>query len=81
MLTPGGKIPSTGDSQEGGTHAAAQDRTANPTHYRLSYSGPERSLNGGNISGGGLGCGYFILVAVVVVVVVVKTQFIVLVTI
>ena len=33
-------IPSTGGSEEGGTHDAAQSRTASPAHYRLSCSGP-----------------------------------------
>ena len=35
-----GKIPSTGGSEEGQTRAAASCRTASPTHYQLSYSGP-----------------------------------------
>ena len=38
MLSP---IPCTGGSQEGRTHDAASRRTASPTHYTLSYSGPE----------------------------------------
>ena len=33
-----GKIPSTRDSEEGGTHDAASCRTMNPTHYKLSSS-------------------------------------------
>ena len=40
MLTPKVKIPSTGGPEEGRTRDAASSRTANPTHYRLSYSGP-----------------------------------------
>ena len=38
-----GKIPSTGKKnllKEDGTHDAASSRTASPTHYQLSYSGP-----------------------------------------
>ena len=38
-----GKIPSTGGSEEGGTRIAASRVTANPRHYRLSYSGPQLS--------------------------------------
>ena len=34
-----GKIPSSGGSEEDRTHDVASRRTANPTHYRLSYSG------------------------------------------
>ena len=40
MLTPREKIPSTGGSEEDRTRDAASRRTASPTHYRLSYSGP-----------------------------------------
>ena len=36
------KIPSTGDSEQGRTHNAASRRTARPTRYQLSYSGPNR---------------------------------------
>ena len=39
-VTSKGKILSTGSSEEGRTHAAASCRTASPTHYRLSCSGP-----------------------------------------
>ena len=39
-----GKIPSTGSSEEGRPCDAALHRTASPTHYRLSYSGPLFSL-------------------------------------
>ena len=35
-----GKYPSTGGSEEVQTRDAASRRTASPTHYRLSYSGP-----------------------------------------
>ena len=35
-----GKIPCTGDSEEDWTHDTASRRTASPTHYQLSYSGP-----------------------------------------
>ena len=38
-----GKIPSTGkrfSSEEDRTHDAVSSRTASPTHYQLSYSGP-----------------------------------------
>ena len=34
------KIPSSGDSEEGQAHDPASRRTDNPTHNRLSYSGP-----------------------------------------
>ena len=39
-LTPRGKIPSTGGSEEGRTRDSASRRTESPTHYRLSKSGP-----------------------------------------
>ena len=39
VLTPRGKIPSTGGSEEGRTRDAASRRTASPTHYLLSYTG------------------------------------------
>ena len=39
-----GEIPSTEGSQEGRTRDAATCRTASPTHYRLSYFGPNYSL-------------------------------------
>ena len=42
MSTVRVKIPSTKDSEEGRTHNAASHRTASPTHYQLSYSGPAR---------------------------------------
>ena len=35
-----GKIPSTESSEEVQTYNAASRRTASPTHYQLSYSGP-----------------------------------------
>ena len=35
------KIPSTGGSEEVRTRDAASGRTESPTHYRLSYSGPD----------------------------------------
>ena len=35
-----GKIPSTGAFEENQTCATASCRTASPTHYQLSYSGP-----------------------------------------
>ena len=35
-----GKFPSTGGSEGGPTHKAASRRTARPTFYLLSYSGP-----------------------------------------
>ena len=38
-----GKIPSAGDPEEGRTSNAASGRTASPTHYRLSCSGPFRA--------------------------------------
>ena len=34
------KIPSNRGSEEDQTHDAASHRTASPTHYQLSYSGP-----------------------------------------
>ena len=43
ILTPREKIPSTGkklSTEEDRTHDAASSRTASPTHYQLSYSGP-----------------------------------------
>ena len=36
----GKKMPSTGGSEEVRTRDAVSHRTASPTHYRLSYSGP-----------------------------------------
>ena len=39
-LNSKGKIPSTGGSEEIRTRDAASRRTANPAHYRLSYSRP-----------------------------------------
>ena len=39
-VTSKGKIPSTGDSEEGRTRNTASRRTASQTHYQLSYSGP-----------------------------------------
>ena len=39
-----GKIPFTGkkfSSEEDGTHDTASNRTERPTHYQLSYSGPQ----------------------------------------
>ena len=39
-----GKLPSTRGSEEGPTCDAAPHRTANPTHYRLSYSSPHQSI-------------------------------------
>ena len=39
-----GEIPSTGGSEEGPTRDAASRRTASPTYYWLSYSGPDRYL-------------------------------------
>ena len=36
-----GKISSTGGSEEVRTCDAAPRRTTSPTHYRLSYSGPQ----------------------------------------
>ena len=38
-----GKIPSTGGWEENRTPDAVLGRIARPTHYRLSYSGPEVS--------------------------------------
>ena len=35
-----GNIPSTGGSEEGGTCDTASSRTESPTHYPLSYCGP-----------------------------------------
>ena len=35
-----GNIPSTGGSEEDRTHSAPSRKTASPTHYWLSYSGP-----------------------------------------
>ena len=40
-----GNIPSTGSSEEDRTHDAASRRTASPTHYRLSCSGPLDNSN------------------------------------
>ena len=40
-----GKIPYTGCSAEDRTYDAASCRTASPTHYRLSYSGPRPPSN------------------------------------
>ena len=40
-----GKIPSTGGSRESRTCDAASRRTASPTHYRLSYSGPPPTVS------------------------------------
>ena len=42
MLTPREKSPQPGkfSSEEDRTHDAASRRTASPTHYQLSYSGP-----------------------------------------
>ena len=42
--TPKGKIPSTGNPEEAGTHDAASPKIASPTHYRLNYSGPRKLL-------------------------------------
>ena len=39
MLTPKGKIISSGGSEDDQTHNAAPRRTASPTHHQLSYSG------------------------------------------
>ena len=36
-----GKISSTGGSEKDRTRGAPSGRTVSPTHYRLSYSGPE----------------------------------------
>ena len=38
-----GKMPSTRGSEDDCAHDVASSRTASPTHYRLSYSSPERS--------------------------------------
>ena len=40
ILTPRGKSPLTGYSEEDRTYVAASCRTAIPTHYQLSYSSP-----------------------------------------
>ena len=40
LVNSKGKIPSTGGSAEGRIREAASLRTASPTHYRLSFSGP-----------------------------------------
>ena len=37
-----GKMPYTGGSEEDQTRDAASHKTSNPTHYRLSYSGPQQ---------------------------------------
>ena len=59
-----GKIPSTEGSKEDQTHNTVSRRTANPTHYQLSYSGPcsigttrLQELGGGGWGGGGGGGG------------------------
>ena len=44
------EIPSTGSSEKGRTRDSASRRTASPTHYRLSYSGPELQDDSGAIS-------------------------------
>ena len=44
MLTPKGKLPSTGGSEEVQT-CNASSRTASPTHYQLSYSSPRLSIS------------------------------------
>ena len=42
MLTPREISPQPDKfSEEDGTHDAASSRTASPTHYQLSYSGPQ----------------------------------------
>ena len=37
-LNPGGKMPSTGGSEEDGTDGTASRRTARPTHHPLCFS-------------------------------------------
>ena len=39
-VNPKGKIPFTGSSDKDQTHTTALHRTASPTQYQLSYSGP-----------------------------------------
>ena len=60
MVTPRGKIPSTGGSEEGRTRDAASRRTASPTHYRLSYTGPKyqqtRTVSYLEMNGSGFKC-------------------------
>ena len=45
-----GKIPSTGGPEEDRNRDAASRRTANPTHYRLNYSGPRMATRGVTVS-------------------------------
>ena len=40
----GSSLPGKKSSEEDGTHNAASSRTASPTHYQLSYSGPRQDL-------------------------------------
>ena len=42
-VNPKGKIPSTGGSEEDRTRDAASRRTARQKHYRLNYSGLQRT--------------------------------------
>ena len=46
MLTSRKKSPQPTDTEERRTRDASSRRTANPTYYQLSYSGPEGSVRG-----------------------------------